>query len=154
MGSRKSDKNNQTIATNRKARHDYAIDETYEAGLVLMGSEVKSLREGKVTAGDGYVAEFGGELFLVNVHIAEYPFASVEQHDPMRRRKLLLSRDEIERISEKIGEKGFTGVPLRFYFKDGRVKVEIGLGKGKKHYDKRQDLKERDAKREIDRAMR
>ena len=153
MGNRKSDQNNRVIATNRKARHRYAIEETFEAGLVLVGSEVKSMREGHVTFGDGYVDVRDGELWLANIHIHEYAFANRQNHEPTRGRKLLLRRSEIRRITRRLEEKGYSGVPMQFYFKSGRVKVEIGLGKGKRMVDKRQDVKERDAKRDIERAM-
>jgi len=153
MGSRSSDKNNQLIAHNKKARHDYAIEQTWEAGVVLFGSEVKSLREGRVTFTDGHVDVRDGELFLVNVHIHEYPFANRNNHEVRRPRKLLLHRNEIDRIASRVEEKGFTAVPLKLYFKDGRIKVEIGLGKGKQLHDKRQDLKSRAAKREVARAI-
>ncbi|MCC6625742.1 MAG: SsrA-binding protein SmpB [Deltaproteobacteria bacterium] len=142
-----------TVATNRKARHDFEIEETWEAGLVLLGSEVKSLRDGAVTIGDGYVADFGDELFLVNVHINEYPQANLHNHEPLRRRKLLLKRNEIEDITRLLHEKGRTCIPLRFYFKKGRCKVELGAAVGKKLHDKRADLKSKDARREIDRAL-
>ncbi|MBL8786995.1 MAG: SsrA-binding protein SmpB [Deltaproteobacteria bacterium] len=141
-----------TVATNRKARHEFEILETWEAGLVLMGSEVKSLRAGTVTIGDGYVLDQGEELYLVNVHIHEYPQANRMNHEPMRRRKILLNRHEIDEILRQIREKGRTCIPLRFYFKDGNCKVEIGLAVGKKTHDKRQDLKEKDSKREMARA--
>ena len=153
MGKRLSDKNNRVIATNRKARHRYAIEETFEAGLVLVGSEVKSLREGHITFGDGYVDIRKGELWLANIHIHEYVFANRNNHEPTRGRKLLLKRNEIRRIVKRLEEKGYSGVPLQFYFKGGRVKVEIGLGRGKRQADKRQDVKARDAQRDIDRAM-
>ncbi|MGB0591695.1 MAG: SsrA-binding protein SmpB [Myxococcota bacterium] len=153
MGNRQSDKNNRVIATNRKARHRYAIEETLEAGLVLVGSEVKSLREGHVTFGDGYVDVRKGELWLANIHIHEYVFANRLNHEPARGRKLLLKRNEIKRVIKRLEEKGYTGVPLQLYFKGGRVKVEIGLGRGKRMADKRQDVKARDAQRDIDRAM-
>lgn len=141
-----------TVATNRKARHNFEILDTWEAGLVLVGSEVKSLRAGTITIGDGYVIDQGQELWLVNVHIHEYPQANRQNHEPMRRRKLLLHRHEVSAILREIREKGRTVVPLRFYFKDGRCKVEIGSAVGKKLHDKRADLKERDAKRELARA--
>ena len=153
MGNRQSDKNNRVIATNRKARHRYAIEETFEAGLVLVGSEVKSLREGHVTFGDGYVEVRKGELWLANIHISEYVFANRLNHEPSRGRKLLLKRNEIKRVKKRLEEKGYTGVPLQLYFKGGRVKVELGLGRGKRMADKRQDVKARDAQRDIDRAM-
>jgi SsrA-binding protein len=153
MSNRQSDKNNRVIATNRKARHRYAIEETLEAGLVLVGSEVKSLREGHVTFGDGYVDVRKGELWLANIHIHEYVFANRLNHEPTRGRKLLLKRTEIKRVTKRLQEKGYTGVPLQLYFKGGRVKVEIGLGRGKRMADKREDVKARDAQRDIDRAM-
>jgi SsrA-binding protein len=153
MGSRSSDKNNQLIAQNKKARHDYAIEQTWEAGVVLFGSEVKSLREGRVTFTDGHVDVRDGELFLVNVHIHEYRFANRNNHEVRRPRKLLLHRNEMNRIASRVEEKGFTAVPLKLYFKDGRIKVEIGIGKGKQHHDKRQELKNRVAKREVARAV-
>jgi SsrA-binding protein len=153
MGHRQNDKNNRVIATNRKARHRYAIEETFEAGLVLVGSEVKSLREGRITFGDGYVEVRAGELWLANIHIHEYAFANRNNHLPTRGRKLLLKRNEIRRIIKRVEEKGYSGVPLQFYFKSGRVKVEIGLGRGKRMADKREDVKARDAKRDIDRAL-
>lgn len=154
MGSRSSDTNNRVVATNRRARHDYAIEETVEAGLVLVGSEVKSVRAGQVSMGDAYVDDVDGELYLVGVHIQEYQFAHRANHDPLRRRKLLLNEREIRRIRERINERGYTAVPLKFLLRKGWVKVEIGLGKGKKNYDRRQDIKARDAKRDMDRAMR
>ncbi len=141
--------NERVVATNRRARHDYAIDETWEAGLVLQGSEVKSLRAGRVTLAEGYVAELDDELWLINVHIAEYAFANRHNHEPTRRRKLLLHRREIDRISHRMATKGLSCIPLRIYFKGGRAKVEIGLGRGKRRYDKRHDLKARDAQREM-----
>jgi len=140
------------VAVNRRARHEFEIEETFEAGIMLAGSEVKSLREGSVTLGEGYVTAIGIELFLVNVHISEYAQANRNNHVPVRTRKLLLHRREIERIRESIEEKGRTCVPLRIYFKRGLAKVELGLGRGKKTWDKRHDLKERDAQREMDRA--
>lgn len=153
MAEQKKDKADTVVATNRKARHQFEILETWEAGLVLVGSEVKSLRAGTVTIGDGYVVDHGGdELWLVNVHIHEYPQANRQNHEPMRRRKLLLHRHELTNILREIREKQRTVVPLRFYFKGGRCKVEIGTAIGKKLHDKREDLKERDAKRDLARA--
>lgn len=141
-----------TVATNRKARHEYHIEDTWEAGIVLRGSEVKSLRAGTVTIGDGYVVDQGEELWLVNVHINEYAQAGRMNHAPMARRKLLLNRREIDEILEQIRQKGRSCIPLRFFFTDkGRCKVEIGTATGKKSHDKREDLKSRDARREIDR---
>lgn len=154
MGQRQSDTNNRTIATNRSARRDYAVEETFTAGLVLVGSEVKSLRGGELSIGDAYVDEQNGELFLANLHIGEYRFANNNNHEPLRRRKVLMKRREIEKLIRKIQEKGYTAVPLRLYLEKGWVKVEIGIGKGKKQHDRREDIKNRDAKREIARAKR
>jgi SsrA-binding protein len=143
----------QYVCQNRKARHEYFIEETYEAGLVLKGSEVKSLRDGRAHLTDAYALVENGELWLVNSHIAEYPNAR-ENHDPRRTRKLLLHREEIRRLIGKIEEKGYTLVPLALYFGDrGIAKVTLGLGRGKKHYDKRQDAARREAAREMDRAV-
>lgn len=153
MGKRTSDKNNRTLLQNRKARHDYAIEETYEAGLVLVGSEVKSLREGRANIGDGHAESRGGELWLMGVHIHEYTQAHQLNHAPLRPRKLLLQRREIDRITARIEEKGYTVVPLRFYLDRGFIKVELGVGKGKRRYDKRHDARARDAARDIERAM-
>jgi len=147
-------KTNKVIAENRKARHDYFIHETYEAGIALTGTEVKSLRAGKANLKDGYAAVENAELILRNVHISPYEQGNRFNPDPLRPRKLLMHRYEIDKLIGKIKEKGFTLVPLKFYFSRGRVKVEIGLATGKKTYDKRQDIAERDAKRDIDRAVR
>ena len=152
MAEQKKDTGDTVVATNRKARHQFEILETWEAGLVLLGSEVKSLRAGTVTIGDGYVIDHGDELWLLNVHINEYPQANRQNHEPMRRRKLLLNRNELAAILRELREKQRTVVPLRFYFKGGRCKVEIGTAIGKKMHDKREDLKERDAKRDLARA--
>ena len=145
--------NDRVLAKNRRARFDYEIEDTFEAGVALVGSEVKSLREGRVTLGDGYVAAQGRELFLVGVHIHEYPYANRFNHPPLRHRKLLLHRREIDRIIEHVGQRGYTCIPLRILIRGGRIKVEIGLGRGKRRIDKREDVKERDARREMDRAM-
>jgi SsrA-binding protein len=141
------------IASNRKARHDYAIVDTYEAGLVLTGTEVKSLREGKASLVDGFATIADGEVWLQGVHIPEYTQGTWTNHEPRRKRKLLLHRDEIERLLGKTRESGLTLVPLQLYFSGGRVKVEIALARGKRSYDKRQDLARRDAQREIARAV-
>lgn len=154
VADQKTDKGDVTVATNRKARHEFEILETWEAGLVLLGSEVKALRAATITIGDGYAIDHDGELWLVNVHINEYPQANRMNHEPMRRRKLLLHKHELEKILREIREKQRSVVPLRFYFKGGRCKVELGLAVGKKLRDKRADLKERDAKREVARAQR
>jgi SsrA-binding protein len=141
------------IAQNRKARHDYHIDETFEAGLVLTGTEVKSLRAGRATLADGYAVVMDGEIWLQGVHIAEYTQGTWTNHPPRRTRKLLLHRKEIERIGVATRESGVTIVPLAMYFKDGRAKIEIGLARGKRSYDKRQALAKREADREAARAM-
>ena len=141
------------VASNRKARHDYHIEDTFEAGLVLMGTEVKSLRMGRASLLDGYATFYGDELWLEGVHIPEYVQGTWTNHTPRRRRKLLLHRSELTRLEQKSREAGHTIVPLALYFKDGRAKVEIGLAKGKKLHDKRQALRERQDRREVDRAM-
>jgi SsrA-binding protein len=141
------------IAQNRKARHDYHIEDTVEAGIVLTGTEVKSLREGRASLVDGYATIDGGEVWLHRIHIPEYTEGSWTNHEPRRARKLLLHRREIEKLSGKTTEAGFTLVPLALYFKDGKAKVELAVGRGKRSYDKRQDLAKRDARREIARAM-
>ncbi|MFQ6014192.1 MAG: SsrA-binding protein SmpB [Anaerolineae bacterium] len=141
------------IAVNRKARHDYFIDETYEAGLVLKGSEIKSIRAGRVNLRDSYVTIRDGEAWLLNAHIAPYQKASHSGHEPRRVRKILLQRRQINRLLGKVQEKGYTIVPLRLYLKGGLAKVEIGLARGKKQYDKRRAIAEREAQREIERAL-
>lgn len=143
------------IATNRKAYHDYFVEETYEAGLVLVGSEVKSLRAGRVNLKDSYARVRDGEVFLYNVHISPYSHGDAfTQHEPERPRKLLLHKDEIKKLIGKTQERGFTLVPLKLYFSKGRAKVEIGLVRGKKFFDKRQAIAEREAKRDVERAFR
>lgn len=142
------------IAQNRRARFDYAVEETIECGIVLEGSEVKSLRAGKVSFPDGYAAFENGELWLKNVHINEYSFSSIFNHDPDRARKLLAHAHELKRLRRRVDEKGYTLIPLDFHFTKGRVKVELGLCKGKKQADKRDSIKERDVKREMARAFR
>ncbi|MEZ5186712.1 MAG: SsrA-binding protein SmpB [Candidatus Nanopelagicales bacterium] len=144
---------NKTIAVNRRARHDYAIEDTYEAGLVLQGTEVKSLRAGRASLVDGYAEVRDGEVWLMNVHIPEYDQGTWTNHEPRRPRKLLLHAKEISRLIGKTKQSGLTLIPMKMYFKDGKAKVEIGLGKGKKTIDKRQDLAARQAKRDADRAM-
>ena len=143
----------QVVATNRKARHDYHIEDVYEAGIALTGTEVKSLRAGRASLVDGYATIERGEAWLENVHIPEYTQGTWTNHATRRRRKLLLNRSEIDKLTGKIKESGFTLVPLSIYFKDGRAKIEIALAKGKKDYDKRQALKEQQDKREAARAM-
>jgi SsrA-binding protein len=141
------------IAQNRKARHDYSIVDTYEAGVVLVGTEVKSLRAGHASLVDGFATIDDGEIFLRNVHIPEYTEGSWTNHEPRRTRKLLLHKGEILRLIGKTKESGLTLVPLSLYFRDGKVKVELALARGKKSYDKRQDLARRDADREVSRAL-
>jgi SsrA-binding protein len=143
-----------TIATNRRARFDYEIVETFEAGLVLVGSEVKSLRDGKADLKDAYAAVRDGELWLFSLRISPYEFARDGGHDPERPRKLLLHRAEIDRIGSTLAEKGLTLIPTRLYFKDGKAKAELGLARGKDRFDKRETLKRRQADREMQRAMR
>lgn len=141
------------IATNRRARHDYDILDTYEAGIALQGTEVKSLRAGRANIGDAFGMVDNGEVFLHQLHIPEYTQASWTNHLPRRTRKLLLHAREIDKIAQRMHEGGFALVPLSLYFKDGKVKVEIALGKGKKDWDKRQDIAKRDAQREIRNEM-
>jgi SsrA-binding protein len=142
------------VSENRKARHDYHIHETYEAGIVLTGTEVKSLRGGKVNLKDSYARIENGEIMLHQMHISPYDQGNRFNHEPLRTRKLLMHRYEINKLIGKTKEKGYALVPLKLYFTRGRAKVELGLATGKKTYDKRQDIAERDAKREIDRVFR
>jgi SsrA-binding protein len=141
------------IAQNKKARHDYHVEDTWEAGLVLMGTEVKSLRQGRATLGDGFAEVDNHEVWLHGVHIPEYTQGTWTNHSARRRRKLLLNKTEIAKIERKITDKGYTLVPLSLYFKDGRAKVEIALARGKKSYDKRHALAERQADREKQQAI-
>jgi SsrA-binding protein len=141
------------VARNRKAWHDYTIEDTFEAGLALMGTEVKSLRMGRASLVDGYATEYRGELWLEGVHIPEYLQGTWTNHSARRRRKLLLHRHEINKLIAKSREAGHTIVPLELYFKDGRAKVELGLAKGKRQYDKRQAMRARQDEREAQRAM-
>ena len=147
------EKGRKLVAANRKARHDYLIDDTYEAGMVLQGTEVKSLRAGRASLVDGYAAIQDGEVWLHNVHIPEYTQGTWNNHEPRRPRKLLLHRDQIRKLINKTQESGLTIVPLALYFQDGYAKVEIAVARGKKNYDKRQALAERQAKRDADRAI-
>ena len=142
-----------TVATNRKARHDYFIEDTFEAGLVLSGTEIKSIRLGRVSLRDSFAMVRDGEMWLMNAHIAPYSHGAYANHEPRRTRKLLMHRREINRIDSKLQEKGFTLVPLRLYLKNNRAKVELGLARGKKQYDKRATLREKETRREIDRAV-
>ncbi len=141
------------LAQNRKARHDYHILETVEAGLVLKGTEIKSIRAGKMNLQDGFISFSNGEAWLKNVHISPYEHGNIFNHDPIRDRKLLLHKKEITRLSQEVRQKGVTIVPLKVYLVRGRAKVLIGLAKGKNLYDKRHSLKEQQAKRDIDRAL-
>jgi len=139
------------VANNRKAKHEYFLLDIYEAGIVLKGSEIKSIRAGQLSIAQAYISIDGREAWLVNAHIALYDQASRFNHDPLRQRKLLLHRSEIKKLFESVRQKGTTVVPLRVYLKDGKAKVEIALAKGKKHYDKRAEIAKRDAQRELDR---
>ena len=141
------------MAVNRRAYHDYFIDEKYEAGVQLLGTEVKSLRGGRANLRDGYVRIAGNEAWLENVHISPYAQGNLMNHDPLRPRKLLLHRKQIATLIGKVRQKGYTLIPLRVYFSRNHAKVEVGLARGKREYDKRQSIAERDAKREIARAV-
>lgn len=141
------------VASNRKARHDYAIEDTVEAGVMLTGTEVKSLRAGRASLVDGYAVVIDGEMFLQNVHIPEYTQGTWTNHPARRTRKLLLHRAQIDKIDQRVREQGLTLVPLSLYFKDGRAKVELAVARGKRTYDKRQSLRERQDKRDVERAM-
>ncbi len=141
------------IAANRKARHDYAIEDTLEAGIMLSGTEVKSLRAGRASLVDGYAVIIDSEVFLQQVHIPEYTQGTWTNHTPRRTRKLLLHREQIAKLERRVSEQGLTLVPLSLYFTDGRAKVELGVARGKRTYDKRQSLRERQDKRDVERAM-
>lgn len=142
------------VATNRKAARDFHLEDQHEAGLVLVGTEIKSIRAGRVNLSDGYVQPRDGELWLINIHIAPYDPAGRHGHEPRRPRKLLLHRREIDRLTIRVYERGYTIVPTRLYLKDGRAKVEIALARGKRKYDKRQTIAKQDAQRDIARALR
>jgi SsrA-binding protein len=142
------------IARNKKAFFDYTVDDRYEAGIVLQGTEIKSIKEGKVSFPDAWAEIIAGEVWLNSFKISENPFSSIFNHDPDRKKKLLFHKEEIRRLSRKVEEKGYTLIPLLFYLKKGRVKVELGLCKGKKTYDKRADIKDKDIKRDIQREFR
>lgn len=141
------------VCQNRKAFYDYSIEDTLEAGIALLGTEVKSLRDGKANLKDSYVLIKDSEAFLFNCHISPYSHGNIMNHEPLRTRKLLLHKKEIERLKGKLVQKGYTLLPLKIYFKGPVAKVEIGLGKGKKQYEKRETIKEREAKKDIERAM-
>lgn len=149
----KENSEEKNIAVNRKARHDYFIVQTYEAGIVLVGTEVKALREGKANLVDGYATIKNGEVWLLSIHIAEYKQGNINNHIPTRDRKLLLNKNEIRKLIGKTKEKGLTLIPLRLYFKNGRVKVELALVKGKKSYDKRESIAKKDFQREQERRI-
>ncbi len=148
------DKARKLVATNRRARFEYELLDTYEAGLVLRGPEVKSLRAGKASLGDAYAVVRRGEMYLVNAHIGPYEEAGRENSDPRRERKLLLHRAEIARLAGDVSERGFTLVPVSLYFKDGRAKVELALARGKKLHDKRETIRRREEEREVQRTLR
>ena len=141
------------IANNKKAKFEYTILDTLEAGIILLGTEVKSLREGRCSLSEGYITEENGELFLKNVNISAYKHGNINNHEPLRKRKLLLHNKEIGKIIKNIKEKGITVIPLKLYFKGSLIKIEIGICKGKKLYDKRETIKERDTKKSIEREM-
>ena len=140
------------VTVNRKAKYNYFIEDTYEAGMVLLGTEVKSLRLGRVNLKDSYARIKKGEVFVHQMHIGDYPFASYENHDPLRKRKLLLHKYEIKKLYGKVNEKGFSLIPLRVYFQNGKAKMTIAIAKGKRRYDKRETIRRRDEKRDLDRA--
>ncbi len=139
------------IAENRKARHEYFIEDRFEAGMVLKGTEVKSLRQGRANLKDSYARIKNGELYVHQLHISPYPFAYYNNHDPLRVRKLLMHHYEIKQLYGKMNERGYTLVPLRLYFREGKVKLEMALAKGKRHYDKRETIRRRDEQRDLDR---
>lgn len=150
----KSGENVKIVAVNRRATYDYHIDERVEAGLVLTGTEIKSIREGRVNLREGYARISGGEGWLVGVHIAPYEHGNRFNHEPLRERKLLLHRDELKTLVGQVKQRGYTIVPLQMYLKHGRAKIELGLARGKREYDKRESLAKREAQREIDRHLR
>lgn len=143
-----------TVTANRKARHNYEILDSFEAGIVLTGTEVKSVRQGHMSLQEGYVVPRGGELWLDGCRISPYEQGNIYNHDPMRSRKLLMKRKEIEKLVKRVAEKGLTLVPLSAYFKGRHLKIQVGLARGKKSYDKRESIKERDSKKRLDRIMR
>jgi SsrA-binding protein len=148
-----SDEGIKIVATNRKAAHDYFLEDRFEAGIVLQGSEIKSVRAGRVSLKEAYVRVEHGEAWLVNAHIAPYDPASIQNHDPRRQRKLLLHRRQIQRVADDLKLRGYTLVPTKLYLKRGRAKLEFALAKGKRQYDKRRELAKREAGREIERAL-
>lgn len=146
-------KKDTTVTTNRKAYHDYFVEETLEAGVVLQGTEVKSLRSGLANLMDSYAIVKNNEVFLFNANISPYPYGNIMNHEPLRTRKLLLHKDEIRKMTGKITQKGYTLIPLKIYFIRGKAKVLLGLAKGKKAFDKRETIKEKESKREVERAV-
>jgi SsrA-binding protein len=142
-----------TVVTNRKARHEYEIIDRIEAGLVLVGSEVKSLRAGRANLGDSYARVVKGEIWIIGMHISPYKEATFQNHDPRRERKILLHRNEIKKLTRRVEEKGFTLIPLRLYFKNNIAKLELGLARGKRQYDKKVTIAQRDAKREMEKEQ-
>jgi len=154
MGGKKEKKGVKTVAVNRRARHEYEIIDTFEAGIVLVGSEVKSLRQGAVNMSDAYAEIRGEECFLVNLHISPYLFSGALNHEPKRTRKLLLHKREIRRLEGKVQQKGFTLIPLSIYFRNGLAKVELALARGKSFRDKREDIRKRDEQRLMERELR
>jgi len=146
-------KEEKNITSNRKAFHDYFIEQTIEVGVVLLGTEVKALRNGKANLVDAYASIKNGEVWMINAHIGVYDHGNINNHEPLRIRKLLLKRSEIRKLDNKIKQKGYSLIPLRIYFSNGKVKVEIGLARGKKSYDKRETIKLKDAKRDLDRSI-
>ncbi len=144
---------NTAVATNRKAYHDYFIEDSFEAGLVLQGTEVKSLRLGLANLTDSYAIIKNNEVFLFNANIGAYPYGNIMNHDPLRTRKLLMHRDEIRKLVGKMTQKGYTLIPLKIYFTRGKAKVQIGMAKGKKAFDKRETIKEKESKREVERMV-
>ena len=149
-----SNENEKLVAQNKKARYNYFIEDTYEAGIVLKGSEVKSLRQGRANLKDSYAKIKKGEVFVYQMHISPYPWAHYDNHAPLQTRKLLLHKYEIKKLYAKVNEMGYSLIPLKLYFKNGKVKILLGLAKGKRQYDKRQTIKKRDEKRDLDRARR
>jgi len=154
MAMKKSGDGEKTVCVNKRARFEYEITENFEAGMVLKGTEVKSLRQGQASIKEAFAEVRGGEVFLVDSHIPPYVFGNINNHEPKRRRKLLLKSREIKRLSGKLAEKGLTLIPLRIYFRRGMAKVELGMGRGKKIRDKRETIKRREAQREMDREVR
>lgn len=148
-----SEKKEKNITSNRKAFHEYFITDKIEAGISLLGTEVKAMRNGKANLVDAYATIKDGEVWLVNAHIGFYDHGNINNHDPLRKRKLLLKKREIKKLTVKLNQKGFTFIPLRLYFSNGKVKVEIGMAKGKKEYDKRESIAKRDAQRDLDRRV-